>query len=84
MAKLRKKYSLIAQIAEVKRELALRGGVYPGRVAAGKMRESEAEMHVDIMANVLDTLQWLEKHESIVKAAVRKATGDAGSEAPPP
>lgn len=72
MPVLRKKYSLTAQIAEVKRELALRAGVYPGRVAAGKMRDSEAEMHTDLMHNVLETLEWLQANEATVKAAVAK------------
>lgn len=72
MPKARTKYSLIAQIAEVKRELAMRDGVYPGRVAAGKMREGEAEMHTDLMRNVLETLEWLQKHETTVKAAVAR------------
>lgn len=43
MPALRKKYSLTAQIAEVKRELAMRAGVYGGRVAAGKMRSQSLQ-----------------------------------------
>lgn len=61
MPALRNKYSLTAQIAEVKRELAMRDGVYGGRVAAGKMRGSEADMHIDLMRNVLETLSGCRK-----------------------
>jgi hypothetical protein len=75
MPALRKKYSLTAQIAEVKREIALRRGVYPGQVSAGKMREGEADMHIDIMQNVQETLEWLQTNEATVRAAVAKREG---------
>lgn len=58
MPALRKKYSLTAQIAEVKREIALRRG--------------EADMHIDLMLNVQETLEWLQTNEATVRAAVAK------------
>ena len=75
MVRRMKKYSLTAQIAEAKRELNLRRGFYPREVAAHRMREGEAEMHIDLMRNVVDTLEWLAKHETTVRAAVKQKEG---------
>ena len=40
--------SLIAQIAEVKREIALRRNVYPTFVARGKMKQGEAAFDLEL------------------------------------
>ena len=53
------KVPLTDQIAEVKRELALRRNVYPQFVARGKMDQSEADDHLQRMAGVLQTLEWM-------------------------
>lgn len=44
------------QIAEVKRELALRERVYPGFVARGKMKQADADEHYARMKAALQTL----------------------------
>jgi hypothetical protein len=52
---------LEAQIAAVKRELALRGNVYPKRVASGDMRQDEADRELRNMRAVLKTLFQLQR-----------------------
>lgn len=70
------KVSIAGQIAEVHRELALRRNVYPSRVAAGKMRQSEADLCMDRMLAVLDTLMFCQRYEPAIRAyiAERKIT----------
>lgn len=62
-----KKFSIQAQLAEVARELALRERVYPSRVAARRMRQSEADMHIELMKSVRATLAWFETNEQLIK-----------------
>lgn len=63
-----RKYPLAIRIAEVRRELALRKAVYPGWVARGKMKQKDANNHVDIMQDVHDTLTWLQEFEGEIVA----------------
>jgi hypothetical protein len=63
-----RKYPITVRIAEVRRELALRKAVYPGQVTRGKMRQSEADRHLDIMQDVHDTLVWLQENEQKLTA----------------
>ena len=58
------------QIAEVKRELAMRSRVFPGLVARGKMRQGEADQHTERLQAVLKTLEWLQLNRSAVVDAV--------------
>jgi hypothetical protein len=51
--------SLNQQIEEVERELSLRRRVYASQVASGKMRQSVAELHMQRMQAVLETLNRL-------------------------
>lgn len=60
------------QIAEVKRELALRDRVYPQMIATGRMTEEEAAGHKGRMQATLNTLLWLQKNEAAIRAAARK------------
>lgn len=53
--------SLQAQIAEVQYELRMRRQVYQGLVARRKMRQGEADEHILLMENVLETLRKLER-----------------------
>lgn len=46
------------QIRSVKREVALRITVYPKRVAAGKMKQEQADREIATMRAVLATLEW--------------------------
>lgn len=64
------KIPLDQQIAELKRELALRANVYPGFVARGKMRQGEADLHIARMTAALHTLMWLQENETKIKAKV--------------
>jgi len=59
------RFSLSQQIEEVKRELAMRGRVYPTFVIRGKMRASEADYHMDRMRAVLETLEQLAGEEAV-------------------
>lgn len=65
-----KKYSLVAQIAEVERELEIRKRVYSGLVGARKMKEDEATIKMDTMRSVLETLRWIKENEQIVRDAI--------------
>ena len=60
------------QIAEVRRELALRDRVYPHMVASGKLSEEEAADHKGRMQGVLKTLLWLQKNEDRIRAAAAR------------
>lgn len=62
--------SLVAQIAEVKREIAMRMSVYPHQVARGKMKQGEADIHIATMRGVLATLEWLQENEQTVRDAI--------------
>lgn len=59
------------QIAEVRRELALRKNVYPKRVSSREMRQSEADHLTARMNAVLTTLTWLEENAAAVRMAAR-------------
>lgn len=58
--------SIGAQIQEVERELALRERVYSRETSQKK--QSENEEHMLRMRCVLETLQWLLKHETRIRA----------------
>lgn len=79
-----KKYSLTAQITEVKRELEQRAKVYPNLVRTQKMREGQAEYQVDVMKGVLATLEWFQNNEADVRAFVEARREKSAPAAPPP
>lgn len=64
------KVAIAGQIAEVTRELALRKNVYAERVRAGKMRQAEADLCMDRMRAVLDTLMFCQEHEADIRAYI--------------
>lgn len=72
------KIALASQIAEAKRELALRRNTYPRLVASGKMRQSEADLCVQRMEAILATLMFNQKHEPAIRAyiAERRESGE--------
>lgn len=55
--------TLSEQIKEVKREIDLRKRVYPKWVLAGKMKQIEADYHIDVMECILNTLVVLNKFQ---------------------
>ena len=57
---------LNSQIAEVRRELDQRVGVYQNLVSRGRMRQSEADYRTAAMTAVLTTLLWLQRHQAAV------------------
>lgn len=66
---------LIGQIAEVRREIALRRNVYPIRVRDRKMKQGEADLCMARIEAVLATLMFCQEHEAAIRAymAERKA-----------
>lgn len=66
---------LADQIAEVRRELALRDRVYPHMVASGKVSEEEAAAQTARMQGVLKTLMWLHQNEDAIRAAIARKRG---------
>jgi hypothetical protein len=55
--------SITAQIAEVEREIAMRRRVYPSQVMRGKMRQSEVDLRISLMEDVLATLRQLQQQQ---------------------
>lgn len=53
--------SLISQIAEVEREIAMRRNVYKNLVAKRTMKQGEADERILLMENVLETLRRLQE-----------------------
>lgn len=74
-----RKFPISVRIAEVRREIALRHAVYPGWVTRGKMRQSEADRHIDIMQDIHDTLVWLQEHEQEFTAMLAEKKGEAAT-----
>lgn len=73
-----KKVPIAGQIAEVRRELALRANVYPGLIARGKLRDTDAELCTRRMEAVLATLMFCQEHEAAIRefiAAKRMSGG---------
>lgn len=66
------KVPLDEQIAEVKRELALRENAYKGFVARQKMTQEEADEHIRRMKGVLKTLLWCQKNEAVVREVAER------------
>lgn len=54
------KVTLDQQIAEVKRELAMRKQVYPRRIEKGLMKQAEADWQIATLKAVLETLRTLQ------------------------
>lgn len=61
---------LADQIAEMKREHALRKNVYPAFIARGHMTEQEAAQHQERLSAAITTLEWLAKNEAKVRGRV--------------
>lgn len=64
------KISINAQIEEVEREIALRKKVYPNLIRKGDMRQSVADLHIERMAAVKTTLEWLRDNEADIRAHI--------------
>jgi hypothetical protein len=64
------KPSIFHQIAEVRRELAMRQNVYPKLIRTGKMKMGEAQLCTMRMEAVLATLEFMRDHREVIIAAV--------------
>lgn len=62
------KISIIGQIAEIEREIALRERVYPQQVAAGKMKQGEADMLMARAYAIRTTLFWCRDNLADIQA----------------
>ena len=75
----KRKYSAAAQLAEAKRQLAMMRGIYPAMIAAHPeiLDQSTADMDVEAMAAVVETMAWLEAHADIVRRVAAMPPGKA-------
>ncbi len=62
--------TLAEQAAELRREAAMRKAVYPTFISRGKLTEAEAEKHQARLSAAIDTLEWLARNESAVRAKI--------------
>lgn len=73
------KISIIGQIAEIDREIAMRKQVYPRQVHEGKMRKEEADMLMDRIRAVRETLVFCQSHEAGIRAYIADKKAKAGA-----
>ena len=71
------KLSLVGQITEVKREIAMRERVYPYHVKQLKMKQGEADYHLAAIKSVLSSLEFLQEHECAIREYIRAKKEDA-------
>lgn len=80
------KVSLADMLSESKRELAMRKAVYPSRVANGKMKEHQAQLHLHRQEAIVKFFEWAVPREAALRAlggVDAKATeGSEGSGGP--
>lgn len=69
------KISIIGQIAEIDREIAMREKVYPRDVQSGRMKKEQAEMLMERIFAVRATLVFCKENEADIRAyiAAKKA-----------
>lgn len=67
----RRKVTLLEMAAEASVELEMRTRVYAGRVEAGKMKQPEMERKLALMAQIRDTMFFLDEHSDFVRRALR-------------
>jgi hypothetical protein len=73
------KISIVGQIAEIDREMAMRQRVYPNQVREGKMRQSEAELLIERLLAVRATLIFCKENEADIREFIAaKKAGKAG------
>lgn len=64
------KISLIGQIAEIDREIAMRQRVYPEQIRRGKMRQAEADLLMVRIHAVRASLVFLKANEDGIRQMV--------------
>lgn len=73
--------SIVGQIAEAERELAMRRDVYPRRVASRAMRQGEAEMLIARQEAIIATLKWVRANEADIRAWIEAKKAGAAADA---
>lgn len=72
------KISIVGQIAEIDREIAMREKVYPREVQAGRMKKEIAEMAMARIFAARETLVFCQKHRAgFVEYMAAKKAGSA-------
>lgn len=74
---MRKKISIISQIAEIDREIAMREQVYRCQISDGKMKKEAAEMLMDRIHAVRATLMFCQENEADIRAYMAAKKGSA-------
>lgn len=72
-----RKISIIGQIAEIDREITMRERVYPQQVNSGKMKKEEAEMLMERIRAVRDTLVFCKTYDAEIRAYIASRKGGA-------
>lgn len=70
--------SLADQIAELRREVAMRRNVYPKRIGGGAMTQDDADRKIGAIEAAIATLRFIEQHRDGLRALVvelRQAPG---------
>lgn len=62
----RHKYSYDELAAEVRREIAMRRGVYPRFIKSGKLSEENAAKQIEMMEQIADLFEMITKDECAV------------------
>ncbi len=60
-----------AQVLEVEREIRMRAGVYPKRIAAGHLTQGDADAQTAAMRAALATLQIVDRHADGLRLLLR-------------
>lgn len=69
------KISIIGQIAEIDREIAMREQVYPRQISEGKLKKEMAEMLMQRIHAVRATLVFCREHEADIRAWMSERKG---------
>lgn len=69
--------SIVGQIAEAERELAMRHEVYPRRVASRAMKQGEADMLIARQEAIIRTLKWVQANEVAIRAWIEAKKGES-------
>lgn len=71
------KISILGQIAEIDREIAVRQRVYPNQIREGKMRQAEAELLMERIHAIRDTLFFCKDNEADIRAYIAQKKAGA-------
>lgn len=70
------KISIVGQIAEIEHDISLRQREYPRLVREDRMRQEEADMRMQRVFSIRETLHFCKVHEADIRAYITaKKTG---------